>query len=364
MNLTAGDLALLDALGFDRTAFDAVWAKHVSGRWDRELVIDASRLAPPSPEALVTLPGPGTDAYERLVGSGRDALSQGLVGVVVLNGGMATRFGGVVKGTVEVVDGRSFLQMKIAQIRKVAPAAPLYLMNSPATHEATLAHLGQRGLMDDRTICFVQPVAPRVTIEGEVVREPDGTVSVCGMGHGDMPVAFESQCLEGFVASGCRTVMVSNVDNLGATLDPMLVGLHLAEKRKVSVEVARRRPSDKGGMPVVMDGKLVLLEGLRWPEDMDGPAYRAFNTNTFYIDASVLADPPALEAYPVKKEVRGLTVLQFERILGEITHHVDATFMLVEQEGERSRFIPVKRPEDLESSRALILDVMRSWGVQ
>ena len=58
----------------------------------------------------------------------------------MLNGGMATRFGGVVKGVVDVIDGRSFLELKLAQARRSGPL-PFVIMNSFATDDATKEHL-------------------------------------------------------------------------------------------------------------------------------------------------------------------------------------------------------------------------------
>lgn len=363
MKFTEQELRELGEKGFDPDGFERVWEDYRAGRWDRDLVVDPSRISPPDEEVLVAPPVPPAPDHEGLAARGREAMDAGRVGILILNGGMATRFGGVVKGTVDVVDGRSFLQLKIGQIRKVAPGAHIYLMNSPATHEKTLVHLDERGIADERIHHFVQPVAPRISMDGEVVREQDGSISVNGMGHGDTLTAFRDQCLSGFARAGGETVMVSNVDNLGAALDPALVGLHLQQGKDVSVEVARRKPADRGGMPVLLDGRVVLLEGMRWPEGLDGPGYRAFNTNTFYIQRRVFEDPPVLDAYPVTKKVRGQPVVQFERILGEVTHHVLTSYILVEQQGQGSRFIPVKKRKDLAEQREIIVACLRPWGV-
>jgi UTP--glucose-1-phosphate uridylyltransferase len=363
MRIEGADLAELRQKGFDPVGFERAVADFASGRWERELVIDASRLAPPSQQDLAPLPPPGSDARAALERIGREAIDDGHVGVVVLNGGMATRFGGVVKGTVEVVDGRSFLDLKLAQVRSVSGRVPVFLMDSPATHEATLAHIASLESARGPTFTFLQPVGPRVTPGGELVREPDGSISTAGMGHGDVLGAFARGGLERLLGLGGRMVTVSNVDNLGAGLDPAIVGAHLESGRRVSVEVARRRPSDRGGMPVVLDGRPVLLEELRWPPGLDDSAYATFNTNTFVIDASVFADPPVLDAYPVEKEVAGLRVLQFERILGEVTHLVDTCFIVVPVTGGESRFIPIKKRQDLETSRDQIVASLKRWGV-
>src|SRR5512141_382243 len=61
-----------------------------------------------------TLPPPGTPEYDGLVTRGKQALARGEVGVVILAGGMATRFGGVVKASVPVTGTKSFLAVKVA----------------------------------------------------------------------------------------------------------------------------------------------------------------------------------------------------------------------------------------------------------
>ncbi len=72
----------------------------------------------------------------RCLKRGREALEAGQVAVAVLNGGMATRFGGAVKGVMEALGGRSFLEIKYAQARE--RGASLLVMNSFATHRVTL----------------------------------------------------------------------------------------------------------------------------------------------------------------------------------------------------------------------------------
>ncbi len=77
---------------------------------------------------------------------GEESLTRGQLGLLILNGGMATRFGGVVKGTVLVNDTTSFLGLKLKNALAVAEryrAQPpvVILMNSEATDRATWDHL-------------------------------------------------------------------------------------------------------------------------------------------------------------------------------------------------------------------------------
>ena len=177
------------------------------------------------------------------------------VAAAVLNGGMATRFGGVVKGLVEAVDGVSFLEWKLRDAE--AAGVPTALMNSFATDEATREFLGER----DSVITFTQSVSLRLNPDGSLFPGP----SPYAPGHGDF---VERAPLDELRDRGVRTVMLSNVDNLGARVDPRVVAAHRAGGNPLTVEVA---PSHgvPGGAPVRVDGRSMVVEGLRFPPGYD-----------------------------------------------------------------------------------------------
>ncbi|HWH05729.1 MAG TPA: hypothetical protein VNT23_04760, partial [Gaiellaceae bacterium] len=118
--LDAGTREVLDRYGFDAERFEALRERVRSGELTPEANVVRGTVEPPRPEDLVRLPEPGEDAEARA--AGEEALRRGELATVVLNGGMATRFGGVVKGTVEVLDGRSFLELKLGSTADVAEA--------------------------------------------------------------------------------------------------------------------------------------------------------------------------------------------------------------------------------------------------
>ena len=86
---------------------------------------------------------PSASELERAAAATRSRAAR--VAVAVLNGGMATRFGGDVKGIIEAVGGRTFLEMKLAQARGFG-RVPFLIMNSFATHARTLEFLAAHGL--------------------------------------------------------------------------------------------------------------------------------------------------------------------------------------------------------------------------
>ena len=99
------------------------------------------RPTPPGPDALDVLPSHESVEGRRLVSLGEEALRDGEVGVVILNGGMATRFGEVVKGCQPVFDDLSFLGLALRDAARWDGAVDVLLMNSFATADATEKHL-------------------------------------------------------------------------------------------------------------------------------------------------------------------------------------------------------------------------------
>ena len=254
---------------------------------------------------------------------------------------------------------RSFLELKIRDLAGQAERAggriPVFLMNSFATDERTREHLAEEdwyGYGEQNIRCFTQFISARMTKDGEVFRGQDGNPSWHGPGHGDFAPAFrQSGMLGEFLRAGGRTVFVCNVDNLGARVDPVLVGAHLASQCEATVEVAPKWPGDAGGAPYLYEGKLQLIEQLRYPDGFDSSVVDVFNTNTFHFDAESLDRDFDLGWYYVEKKVDGEPVVQVERLIGELTRFLRANFLRVTRTGTRSRFFPIKTREDLASGR-------------
>jgi UTP--glucose-1-phosphate uridylyltransferase len=286
----------------------------------------------------------------RLSEVGRAAITHGEIAVAVLNGGMATRFGGVVKGIVDAIGGRSFLEIKLRQAQRQGPV-PFLVMNSFATHAATLDFLAQRALGND-VFPFIQAVSLRLTPEGEIFRDAAGAISPYAPGHGDFLDALKSSgCLEDLRARGVRAVLLSNVDNLGAELDPMVLGYHLMHGRPLTVELAETKGGDVGGTVLRVNGRVQVVEGFRLPAGFDFDQIRFINTNTFLISTEALERNYPLSWFYVEKTVDGRRAIQMERLVGELSAFVSTAFLASPRDGPHGRFFPVKTPEDLENMR-------------
>jgi UTP--glucose-1-phosphate uridylyltransferase len=197
----------LARFGFD----DAQLAAFAERAAKRESNTVTGAISALEPGDVTVLPPPGTPEHDRFVVRGKQALARGEVGVVVLAGGMATRFGGVVKAAVPVVDDKTFLAVKVADVRAVSPRAPMYVMTSSATHERIVAQVKAEQLA--HVECFPQLVSLRLTPKGELFLE-DGAPSPYATGHGDLTFALRaSGVLERFRAGGGKVLYMSNVDN-------------------------------------------------------------------------------------------------------------------------------------------------------
>ena len=352
---------LLERYRFDEALFEGLRRRVAAG----ELSSEANRLSatvePPRAGDLVRLPGRGEAEFDAAFAEGFAAYARGEVAVAVLNGGMATRFGGVVKGVVEAVDGASFLELKARETEHAAHATgggvPFVVMNGFATDDATRRFVEARALPEP--LFFSQSVLLRLTPEGELFRGEDGAPSPYSPGHGDFVPSIRASGLLGELRRrGVRTLLLSNVDNLGARPDPAVLGMHLRSGRSLTAEVVAKSPGDKGGAPARVDGRLVHVEDFRWPAGFDTDAIRVFGTNTFHLDLDVLDSDYPLTWFYVEKTVGGRTAVQLERLVNELTAFVPSQFLEVPRAGPAGRFFPVKEPRDLDAARGMLRELL------
>ena len=349
--------AQLRRYSFDAAAFDQLRQRLARGEFEK----DANRLDEPIalPQAGDLMPWPDDGEHPHLAAA-IERIDAGQVAVAILNGGMATRFGGRVKGVVQAFGDASFLQLKLRQAHQAAPRAHIFLMNSFATAAATVAHLEQHqyfGVPKNQVHLIEQRICVRLRPDGELYIGDNGQPSFYAPGHGDLLAALAAAPMFARLKQqGHLHVMVSNVDNLGATVDPKVIAAHLAGGKSITCEVAQRRAGDAGGAPVRRSGHLEVLEEFRFPKTFDVQRCPVFNTNTFVLDGAVIHERHPLSWFRADKVVDGQPVVQFERLLGEVTSFVDATFLLVPRDGGLSRFLPVKAPQDLQTIQAAVAE--------
>ena len=246
-------------------------------------------IAPMSPEAVQA-----ADTLYKYRDAGQKAFKKSAI--VVLNGGLGTSMGLTrAKSLIKVKDGLSFLEIKLRQSEKTG--ACLVLMNSFNTHADTLKALADIPKTTD-PLCFIQNKFPKISrTDFSPASWPNNPeLEWNPPGHGDIYIAlYASGLLEKLLEQGITYAFISNSDNLGATLDPSLLGYFSELQLPFMMEVARRTPADcKGGhIARHKDGCIILREIAQCPEDeieafQDIRRYAYFNTNNIWVNLSQL----------------------------------------------------------------------------
>jgi UTP--glucose-1-phosphate uridylyltransferase len=170
--------------------------------------------------------------------------------------------------------------------------------------------------------------------------------------------------LERLLAGGVTHAFVSNIDNLGAVLDPRILAWIDGERAPFVMEVADRTPSDRKGGHLAArrdGGGLVLREIAQAPEEdldsfQDTSRWRYFNTNTLWVDlraldellrarSGVLGLPMIVNRKTADPTDRSSPeVVQIETAMGAAVAVFPGSRAL---RVERTRFAPVKTTNDL-----------------
>ena len=347
----ASHQGLLRTYGFNVDLFEKLQQKLKAGLFSPSANLVRGPVTIPSSGAFTQAPQKDSQHARDLHNKGLRAINAGRVALVVLNGGMATRFGGQVKGAVDIISGLSFLGLRLQVTKKLAPKAPVFFLNSFATHEKTQQHLEENayfGCNPNQITHLNQYISVRLNPDGEIFTPQDGQPSFYAPGHGDIfSVLNQSAEFQRFACNEGNIVMVVNVDNVFADLHPEIIGRHIEQGKNVSVEIAPQHRGDRGGAPLEYENRVQIIEAFRLPETFPHHEVKFFNTNTLIFNARVFQQEYPLTWFRADKKVDGHDVVQFERLMGEITAFEDAAFLEVSRSGTNGRFWPIKTPEDL-----------------
>src|SRR4030095_3099282 len=174
--------------------------------------------------------------------------------VVKLNGGLGTTMGLTqAKSLLPVKGDLTFLDIIVRQVlhlrREYRTRLPLVLMNSFRTREDSARILARYPeLAGGVPADFLQHRVPRIRASdlSPVSWPCDPEHEWCPPGHGDIYAALQtSGVLRALLDAGIRYAFVSNADNLGAVLDPEILGWIATEGVPFVMEVCDRSGADK-----------------------------------------------------------------------------------------------------------------------
>jgi hypothetical protein len=331
--------ALLDENGFDRVQHEQIRSDLRNGR----IGLAMNRLPPNTkiddvPAEALFDPGSTSTALRQ---RGEAALQAGEVAVVTYSAGVGSRWtqgAGVVKGLHPFARlggrHRSFIEVHLAKTRSAEHAAGMeiphvfttsYLTHAPIEHflrEAVGAALGRTvwvspgrsiGLrlvptVRDLHFAWQETAQQKLDVQKEKMRESvraaltawarqageggDYTDNLPGqclhpVGHWfEIPNLLKNGVLARLLAARpqLRTLLVHNIDTLGATVDSTMLGWFCASGATFGWEVMAKRVEDHGGGLARIDGRIRLVEGLALPREEDEFALTYYNTNSCWVD--------------------------------------------------------------------------------
>ncbi|KAG2228258.1 hypothetical protein INT45_011050 [Circinella minor] len=301
--------------------------------------------------------------YKNIPKGGPEDLAK--LAVLKLNGGLGTTMGCVgPKSAIEVRDGMTFLDVSVRQIEYLNKTygvdVPFILMNSFNTDDETKRIVRKYETHKVTIHTFDQSKYPRIKKETflPVPRTPDAPIDQWyPPGHGDLYESiYNSGLLDELLSQGKEYLFVSNVDNLGATVDLNILHHMIEKDSEFIMEVTDKTKADiKGGTLIDYNGQIRLLEIAQVPdehvEDFKSiKKFHIFNTNNLWINLKAVKkimeeDNMDLEIIVNNKTTdNGEKVIQLETAVGAgIKHFKNAHGVNV----PRSRFLPVKSTSDL-----------------
>ncbi len=286
--------------------------------------------------------------------------------VIKLNGGLGTSMGlNKAKSLLQVKNGLTFLDIIARQA--INTKVPLILMNSFNTHADSIKLLGKYPeLQNDLPLDFQQHKIPKISKDdfSPVNWKEDPKLEWCPPGHGEIYLALTtSGILDKLLKKNFSYAFISNSDNLGAFLEPKILGYLVKNNLPFLMEVADRTEADKKGghLAYLKSGGLILRESAQCADD-DVPDFqniekhKYFNTNNIWVNLKKLK-----EILDEKNAILGLPMIRNEKTVDPRNASSPKVYQLETAMGSaisvfegagairvpRTRFAPVKTTNDL-----------------
>lgn len=273
-----------------------------------------------------------------------NAIANGEIAFIVLAGGAGTRVGGPKALMRLPKTGITLATNKLMQSsvhhNGVRFQAKTWFMTSPSLVDGLIGHFKAITPTPDCSI-FEQFESYRLDPGNRLIFNK-GLPDLYPTGHGDLgPALLESGILD--ENPNVKHCVIVNCDNVLASLDPHILNHHLKTNSHVTCELIKRQKTDKGGIPLWVDGRLQIVENFRLQDDVvNGSLYH--NTNTMIISTEALRSSINWKWYRVRKHIDNKIVIQYERLIQQYTELFDTQYIVVDRD---QRHAPVKTEEDL-----------------
>ncbi len=355
-----------------------------------------------------------------LVTLGKESLAKGEVAVITLAAGAGSRWtqgAGVCKAlhpfNIFEDKHRTFIETHLAKSRKRGAEAGTtvphvfttsYLTHGPTTH--FLDHqqnysypgplhlspgksVGLRMIPTERDLRFAWEEMPQQTLDEQQEKMRDSVrTALIGWAReagqaGDYTDNLPLQCLHpvghffelpNLLLNGTlaklleerpqlKTLMLHNIDTLGADLHPGLLGHHLQSGSGLSFEVITRRLEDRGGGLARVNGRPRLLEGLAMPREEDEFKLSYYNSMTTWIDLDQLLDLFGLSREAILTNDQELIAAAIRKVAAKLPTYVTLKEVKKRWGHGQEDIFPVTQFEKLWSDLSMLPEIRSEFLV-
>lgn len=325
---------------------------------------------------------------ESLYSTGLAELKKGVVAIVLLAGGLATRLGmNCPKGMVDIGISRKICLFEIYlnkikhTCRIIEQYIDIYIMVNRNTKERVEDFFINNNYFEypkEHIIFFEQKMYPKVSFDGKFLLEKKGTVAMAPGGNGEWITALrESGFLKKMSKDGIQWINLLSIDNpLYKIIDTEFLGACILKKVQLALQVVEKsNPYEKMGGICLKNGKPFVKEYYELSKTeqeltYNDESYFRYGVMLNYMikfQEVVGMDTNALPVHFAKKKVqyvnnRGV-VISPERENGYVMERLALDmipmfdYVLVYEVDRNKNFAPIKnlRGEDsLETAKALM----------
>lgn len=248
--------------------------------------------------------------------TGRNAISNCSVGVIILSGGQGTRLGfSGPKGLYDIglPSGKSIFQLHIERVSKIRelcrkengdlPSIPIYIMTSDLNHGIIMDFFSENsyfGYPSTDIFFFEQALELCLSKDGKIIVESPKSLALAPDGNGGLFTALKtSGALQDIVFRGVQHLHAYGIDNvLTKSVDPAFIGLCIRDEADCGNKVvARLNKDEKVGVTVLREGRMFVAEYSELPPDIASAAdengkllFNAANICNHYFNVRFLVD--------------------------------------------------------------------------
>lgn len=305
------------------------------------------------------------EVSEEVEEAGKEIISAGKAGCLILAGGMGTRLGfDGPKGCFPLLGKKTLFHLHLQKIRKAQEKyrqmLSVAIMTSPANHSQTVTFFENEnyfGLRKDQVDFFCQKTLPVLNTEGKWFWEKRGELAESPNGNGD---ALHLYCERGLDQKRkIKYLSQIFVDNpLADAFEPKRIGFHAKQKVDVTILCIKNKiPQKKMGMLVQKKNGVGIVEYIHIPEEKQKNfTYANAGQFLFSMDfvKKIARAQVHLPLHCVERAREGTFIQQYEKFLFDVLEYATKVEAFCSA-GELCH-APLKERKDLQKIHGLLPD--------